>query len=111
MSALNTSEPLHIVYPKKKNHDCQYDAIGINPIKLNSKSDRLNEKCVFSQFKLSECESISAIIYSIANKGNNIGNKWYFLCDGTEMNDNLNRNKICNNSNYTKIHLFDSDYL
>merc|ERR1712228_1056877 len=77
----------HIVYPKQKNSKTGYDAVGICRIILEKNDIRNSEKCAFSQFKLSECDSIGCIICSLSG---NIGNKWEYLC---------------------KQHLFDANYL
>eukprot|EP01083_Nonionella_stella_P087945 244853_1 len=90
-------EPQHIIYPKSKKTKTShqgYDAIAVCEINLNKNDPRNNEKCAFSQFLLSECASISALIYS-KNVHNTLGNNWQFLCD----------------EDFTKIHLFDTDYL
>merc|ERR1712228_286631 len=70
-------------------------AIGICKIKLDKDDTRNNDICAFSQFSLSECDSIAALIYSKDQNNGHLGNKWHYLCNEDE----------------TKIHLFDSDYL
>ena len=96
-SKIDDKNVLKVVYPKDKNKNNKYGAIGICEITLNKSDIRNNDKCAFSQFLLSECESISALIYSYKNIGNkDKGNNWQYLCDECDFN---------------KIHLFDSDYL
>jgi len=51
--------------------------------------------CAFSQFPLSECDSVAALIYSKDEQNGQVGNKWHYLCSEDK----------------SKIHLFDSDYL
>lgn len=93
-SKIDDSLVLKVIYPKNKYKNNKYCAIGICEIKLNKNDNRNSEKCAFSQYVLSECDSISALIYSdVKNKDK--GNNWKYLCDG----------------DFSKIHLFDSDYL
>ena len=62
---IDDKDVFNVIYPKKKNFNNKYDAIGLCHVKLEEKDTRNEDKCAFSQFKLSECDSIAAIIYSI----------------------------------------------
>ena len=93
-SKIEDKNVLKVVYPKNKYKENKYCAIGICRIILDKSDNRNSEKCAFSQYTLSNCDSISALIYSDV-KTKDSGNNWKYLCDG----------------DFSKIHLFDSDYL
>mmetsp|Transcript_40427 Transcript_40427/g.64822 ORF Transcript_40427/g.64822 Transcript_40427/m.64822 type:complete len:442 (-) Transcript_40427:191-1516(-) len=87
---------LKVVYPRNKHaNNGGYDAIGVCEVFLEKDDERLTDKCAFSQYTLSECESIAALVYSMSAQSVSQGNKWQYLCDG----------------DFSKIHLFDTEYL
>jgi len=93
MASSIDDDVLHVVYPKDPAKSL-YNAVGICKINLEENDPRNAEKCAFSQYDLSEC-AVAAIICSKSSKKQ--GNQWRFLCSG--------------DTDDSKIHLFDAEYL
>ena len=89
----------HVVYPKSK--DCRFAAVGVSEIKdVDFKSDKkkVEEICIFSQEKLSDCEKIGTMVYS-DTRGNN-ALEWKYLCNHKKITDS-----------HKGVHLFDFEYV
>mmetsp|Transcript_8322 Transcript_8322/g.12936 ORF Transcript_8322/g.12936 Transcript_8322/m.12936 type:complete len:429 (+) Transcript_8322:76-1362(+) len=93
IDALNV---VKISYPKNAASERnKYDAAGVLELHFDANDKRLKDKCAFSQYLLSECDSVSALVISnrkpaSINNAHATGNEWQFLCE--------------------KEHLFDTEY-
>lgn len=95
---VNVKNVVHVVYPDKAKskykNAFKYDAVGVCKMILEKDDPRLQDKCAFSQYDLTEIDCVGAIICA-QNDASAVGNQWRFLCS----------------SEISKIHLFDAEYL